>query len=83
VPGLDVAASDDARQSGIPYVTVRLEPHRRGIGIMDLVARLEAGKPSVRCNLARAAEGMLVLSPVCLRQDQVPEIAAKFQAALG
>jgi len=83
VPGLDVAASDDARQSGIPYVTVALQPHRAGIDIMDLVARLEAGKPSVRCNLARAAEGALVLSPVCLRPDQISEIAAKFRAALG
>ena len=83
VPGLDIAASDDARQSGIPYVTARLQPHRRGIGIMELVAQLEAGKPSVRCNVARATEGVLVLSPVCLRQDQVPAIAAKFQAALG
>ena len=83
VPGLDVAASDDARQSGIPYVTVRLQPHRGGLGIMELVARLEAGKPSVRCNLGRAAEGVLVLSPVCLRQEQISAIAGKFQAALG
>jgi D-glucosaminate-6-phosphate ammonia-lyase len=83
VPGLDVAAGDDARQSGIPYVTVRLQPRRGGLGIMELVARLEAGKPSVRCNLTRAAEGVLVLSPVCLRQDQISQIAAKFQAALA
>jgi L-seryl-tRNA(Ser) seleniumtransferase len=83
VPGLDVAASDDARQSGIPYVTVRLQPRRGGIGIMELVARLEAGKPSVRCNLTRAADGVLVLSPVCLRQDQISHIAEKFQAALS
>jgi len=83
VPGLDVAASEGVRQSGIPYVTVRLHPRRGGLGIMELVARLEAGKPSVRCNVTRAAEGELLLSPVCLRQDHISAIAAKFRAALG
>jgi L-seryl-tRNA(Ser) seleniumtransferase len=83
VPGLDVAASGDERQSGIPYVTVRLQPRRGGIDIRELVARLEAGRPSVRCNVGRAAEGVLVLSPVCLQPDQIAAIARKFQAALG
>ena len=83
VPGLDVATSEDARQSGIPYVTVRLQPRRDSMDIMQLVARVEAGTPSLRCNVARAAEGILLLSPVCLRQDQIAAIAVKFQAALG
>ncbi|HKX10033.1 MAG TPA: hypothetical protein VJN67_17670, partial [Stellaceae bacterium] len=54
-----------------------------GLDTMKLVARLEAGTPSVRCNLSDAAVGTLVLSPVCLGEDQVPAIAAKFRAALG
>lgn len=83
VPGLDIGMSDDARRSGIPYVTVRPRGSLQVLDVMGLVARLEAGDPSVRCNLARAAEGMLLLSPVCLREDQVPEIAAKFRAALA
>jgi D-glucosaminate-6-phosphate ammonia-lyase len=83
VPGLDIGTSDDARQSGIPYVTVRLQPRRDSMDIMQLVARVEAGTPSLRCNVARATEGILLLSPVCLRQDQIAAIAAKFQTALG
>ncbi len=82
VPGLLVGASGDARQSGIPYVTVRLARRNDGLDAMALVARLEAGTPSVRCNLSEAAAGTLILSPVCLREDQVPAIAAKFCAAL-
>jgi len=57
LPGLEVGIGDDARKSGIAYVTVRPE---RG-DIMSLVSRLEAGAPSVRCSLARAAEGVLLL----------------------
>jgi len=83
VPGLDVATSGDARQSGIPYVTVRVRPRNDGLDALGLVTRLEAGKPSVRCNLSEATAGTLVLSPVCLAADQVPAIAAKFRAALG
>jgi D-glucosaminate-6-phosphate ammonia-lyase len=79
LPGLEVGIGDDARQSGIAYVTVRADRH----DIMSLVSRLEAGAPSVRCNVARAAEGVLLLSPVCLRDGQVPAIAEKFRAALG
>jgi hypothetical protein len=29
------------------------------------------------------AEGVLYLSPACLREDQLPAIAEKFRAALG
>ena len=83
VPGLDVATSGDARRSGIPYVTVRLPPRADGLDAMKLVARLESGAPSVRCNLSDAAVGTLILSPVCLGEDQVPAIAAKFREALG
>ena len=83
VPGLDVATSGDARGSGIPYVTVRVRPRADGLDTMGLVARLESGATSVRCNLSEAAAGTLVLSPVCLLEDQVPAIAAKFRAALG
>jgi len=79
LPGLEVGIGDDARQSGIAYVTVRAERH----DFTSLVSRLEAGVPSVRCNVARAGEGLLLLSPVCLSEDQVPEIAAKFRAALA
>jgi len=78
-----VATSGDARGSGIPYVTVRVRPRNDGLDAMGLVARLEAGAPSVRCNLSEAAAGTLVLSPVCLAEDQVSAIAAKFRAALS
>jgi L-seryl-tRNA(Ser) seleniumtransferase len=83
VPGLDVAASGDARRSGIPYVTVRVRSHADALDTMKLVARLEAGTPSVRCNLSDAETGTLILSPVCLGEDQVPAIAAKFRTVLG
>ena len=83
VPGLEVAASGDARHSGIPYVSVRLRPRADGLDATQLVARLEAGIPSVRCNLSDAANGILVLSPVCLADGQIPAIAGKFHSALG
>jgi L-seryl-tRNA(Ser) seleniumtransferase len=83
VPGLDVATSGDARGSGIPYVTVRLRPRNDGLDTMGLVTRLEASAPSVRCNLSDTASDTLILSPVCLVEDQVSAIAAKFRAALG
>ncbi len=83
VPGVDVATSGDARGSGIPYVTVRLRPRSDGFDTMALVARLEAGAQSVRCNLSEVATGTIILSPVCLDEEHVPAIAAKFRAALG
>ncbi|HKF72381.1 MAG TPA: hypothetical protein VKB68_11565, partial [Stellaceae bacterium] len=83
VPGLDVGTGGDARQSRIPYVKVRVRPRSDRLDAMALVARVEAGTPSVRCNLSEVGAGTLVLSPVCLTEDQVPMIASKFRAALG
>jgi hypothetical protein len=62
---------------------VRLRERNDGLDMRGLVRRLEAGTPSLRCNISAMAEGVLYLSPACLREDQLPAIAEKFRAALG
>jgi len=83
IPGLAIEPATDSRESGIPFLEVRLDPRRDGRDMRTVARRLEAGTPSLRCNVSRAGEGVLVLSPVSLRDDQLPEIVACFRAALA
>ena len=83
IAALEVASAPDPRRTGIPLVAVRLRDRNDGLDLRRLVRRLEAGKPSLRCNISALAEGVLYLSPIALREDQLAAIAEKFRAALG
>jgi L-seryl-tRNA(Ser) seleniumtransferase len=80
LPGALVGLAPDRRGTGTPLVEVRLAAPNDTFAV---VRRLEQGEPSVRVNLSRAREGVLLLSPVCLFEDQVAAIAAKLRAALS
>ena len=83
IAALEVAPAPDPRSTGIPLIAIRLRDRNDGLDLRGLVRRLEAGKPSLRCNISAMAEGLLYLSPVCLREDQLPAIGETFRAALG
>jgi hypothetical protein len=48
-----------------------------------LAARLRAGTPSVHVDSTNADEGVLVLVPTCLSEDDAPVLGAAFRDALG
>jgi D-glucosaminate-6-phosphate ammonia-lyase len=82
VAGLEVALCDDPRGSGIAIVAVRLRSSVP-LDMPTLVRRLENGNPRLCCNLAKLSDGVLLLSPVALRAEQVPAIAIAFQKVLA
>lgn len=49
----------------------------------DLARRLREGRPPVYADASEVDAGRVVFSPVCLRDDDVPVIASRVQAALG
>jgi L-seryl-tRNA(Ser) seleniumtransferase len=83
IAALEAAPAANPRRTAIPLVEVRLRERNDGLDMRGLVRRLEAGTPSLRCNISAMAEGVLYLSPACLREDQLSAIAEKFRAALG
>jgi L-seryl-tRNA(Ser) seleniumtransferase len=83
IPDLEVEPASDARRSGIPLLAVRLKPRRDGLDMRAVARRLEAGTPSLRCNVSKARDGVLYLSPVSLRDDQLPAVVACFRTALA
>jgi L-seryl-tRNA(Ser) seleniumtransferase len=65
-----VAITDDSRRKGAYFVEVVLDEIALGLSALDVAERLQEGEPSIRVNLSRAREGILLLSPMCLRQDE-------------
>jgi L-seryl-tRNA(Ser) seleniumtransferase len=82
MPGIVATPSPDARGSGIPFVAVRLKPPQGQLDMRTVARHLEAGTPRVCCNISEAGRGLLLLSPVCLREEQVPLLARAFRSAL-
>ncbi len=77
LPALEVRGVCDGAHGGLPLVEVRI------LDAIALAARLRAGTPSVHVDSTNADEGVLVLVPTCLSEDDVPILGAAFSAALG
>ncbi|MGH6880674.1 MAG: hypothetical protein ACREFM_07135, partial [Hypericibacter sp.] len=73
----------DPDLSGIPVVEVSLEKAGAKLGGTELLHQLRSGSPRIEVNPWRPADGVLILSPACLREDDPPAIAERFQQILG
>ena len=67
LPWLSAAIIPDPEQTGMPVVEVKLDQKGAKMTGVELLRRLRAGSPRVEVNPWRPEEGLLILSPACLR----------------
>ncbi|HVY52087.1 putative transferase [Hypericibacter adhaerens] len=82
-PSLAARVIADPDGSGIPVVELRLGSARRHVNGREVLHGLRSGSPRIEVNPWRPEEGLLILSPACLREDDVPAIAKRFGEILG
>jgi L-seryl-tRNA(Ser) seleniumtransferase len=73
----------DPLQSGMPMVEVFLDPRAAGFTAMDLLRHLRRGSPGIEVNPWRPEEGLLLLSPACLAEDDPPVIGRRVKEILA
>jgi D-glucosaminate-6-phosphate ammonia-lyase len=73
----------DPLQSGMPLVEVLLDQGAAGFTTMELVRHLHRGAPGIEVNPWRPEEGLLLLSPACLAEDDPPVIGSRFKEILA
>jgi L-seryl-tRNA(Ser) seleniumtransferase len=83
VASLSARVIPDPELSGIPVVEVALEISAGKLGSTELLQQLRSGSPRIEVNPWRPAEGIFILSPTCLRDDDLPAIAERFAKILG
>ncbi|MGH6941200.1 aminotransferase class V-fold PLP-dependent enzyme [Hypericibacter sp.] len=83
VASISARVIPDPDLSGIPVVEVSLEKAGAKLGGTELLHQLRSGSPRIEVNPWRPADGVLILSPACLREDDPPAIAERFQQILG
>jgi D-glucosaminate-6-phosphate ammonia-lyase len=73
----------DPDQTGMPVVELKLDEKRAGLKAIDLTRQLRAGSPGIEINPWRPDEGLLILSPACLGEDDPPTIGKRTREILG
>jgi L-seryl-tRNA(Ser) seleniumtransferase len=73
----------DPLQSGMPVVEVTLDESGANLTAIEVVRRLRRGSPGVEVNPWRPEEGLLILSPACLAEDDPPVIGRRFKEILA
>jgi seryl-tRNA(Sec) selenium transferase len=83
IPGLSSRIIADPLQSGMPMVEVMVDERRAGFTTADLIRRLRRGSPAVEVNPWRPEQGLLLLSPACLAEDDPFLIGRRFKEVLA
>ena len=72
-PSLSARIMLDPERTGMPIVEIKLDEKKAGLDASKLLCQLRSGYPSVEVNPWRPEEGLLILSPACLREDRPAE----------
>jgi D-glucosaminate-6-phosphate ammonia-lyase len=83
LPGLFARIIADPLQSGMPMVEVAVDEGRAGLTTTELIRRLRRGSPGVEVNPWRPEQGLLLLSPACLAEDDPFTIGKRFKEVLA
>jgi hypothetical protein len=83
IPGLSARIIADPLQSGMPMVEVAVDESRAGHTTTELIRRLRRGSPGVEVNPWRPEQGLLLLSPACLAEDDPFVIGKRFKEVLA
>jgi D-glucosaminate-6-phosphate ammonia-lyase len=67
VPWLSVEIVADPNQTGMPVVQISLDQKGAKMTGAELLQRLRKGSPRIEVNPWRAEDGVLIMSPACLR----------------
>ncbi len=71
------------RRNGTPTVELTLDEAALGLDALELVRRLQDGRPSVAANPSRVQDGIVLFAPVALRPDDERTIADRVRATLS
>lgn len=75
-----IGTIEDPRRRGAFFIEIVLADAE---GALSLAANLQDGDPSVRANLSRFREGVLLLSPMCIAETDVRPLGRAVAAALA
>jgi hypothetical protein len=67
----------------MPLVEVAVDEGRAGLTTTELMRRLRRGSPGVEVNPWRPEQGLLLLSPSCLAEDDPFVIGKRFKEVLA
>ncbi|MDA0746499.1 MAG: aminotransferase class V-fold PLP-dependent enzyme [bacterium] len=66
----------------VPMLRLVLDEESAGVTAVDLVQKLMLGSPSVHVSTGEVYEGVLIFSPMCLREGDVEKIAKRLGEVL-
>ncbi len=82
-PHAEITLVPDSYRPGMAGVQLALDEAAAGMSAMDLLRRLAEGSPSVHADNSRVHDGIVGFAPICLRDEDIPVVAARVGQELG
>lgn len=80
VPGVSVDIVGAFSKAGaVPCAVIRIDEGTTGITAYQVLEELQEGEPRIFLNEERAWQGVIGANPMCLRDEDMPRIVARFR----
>ena len=79
VRGLEAWHLGSEATGRVPVAEIRVDPDETGIDAFSLIHKLRKGKPPIYVRSERAEEGMLVVNPSCLKEEEIEILGKRLQ----
>ena len=83
LPLCEALLVDDPKRSEIPVVHLKLDEAGIGKTAMQVVCELQDGDPAVHANPSHVRDGIVAFGPLCLKEEELGEIAAQLARIIG
>lgn len=80
LPGVTVDIVGAFSKAGaVPCAVIRIDEAGTGISAYQVLEALQEGEPRIFLNEERAWQGIIGANPMCLRDEDIPQIVARFR----
>lgn len=80
LPGVTVDIVGAFSKAGaVPCAVIRIDETETGISAYQVLEELQEGEPRIFLNEERAWQGIIGANPMCLRDEDIPQIVARFR----
>ena len=83
LPWCEALLVDDPKRSEIPVVHLKLDEAGIGKTAMQVVCELQEGDPAIHANPSHVRDGIVAFGPLCLKEEEVGEIAPQLARIIG
>lgn len=72
-----------SKAGSVPCAVIRIDEDATGVTAYQVLENLQEGEPRIFLNEERAWQGIIGANPMCLRDEDIPQIVSRFREIIS